>query len=105
MTPEEIKKLEPRDRLSRIRPIDRLLQGRRFYKGVVVRRTEHGVIIRSDDPEDSRDGDLYGFNDPRLAEAVRVGPWQPGEPPWLESDRKRKTTRKPKRPKKGKRPP
>jgi hypothetical protein len=104
MTPEEVEKLQPNDRLSRIRPIDPLLQGRHLYNGEVIRRTEHGVIIRSDDPEDPPDGDLYGFDDPRLAEAVRVGMWQPGEPPWLESDRKRSTTSKPKRPKKRKRP-
>jgi hypothetical protein len=96
MTPEEVEKLQANDLLKGIRPIDPLLQGCYSYKGEVVGRTESGVIIRSDDPDDPLDGDLYGFSDPRLAEAKRVGSWQPGQPSWLKADKKRTSHKRPK---------
>ena len=98
----KIKALEPHDRVMGIDPLDPLLSGRRFYKGIVVRCTEHGVIIRSDDPEDPPDGDLYGFDDRRLARAIRLKPRQLGEPPWLDKDKRevksrRRTRKRPRR--------
>jgi hypothetical protein len=82
MTPEEIANLKPRDRLDGIRSRDPFLQGH-FYKAEVIRRTAHVVVIRTNNPEDSPDGELYSLDDSRLADAYSLGPCQPGEPAWL----------------------
>lgn len=90
MTPEEIKKLKPGDRIRGIPSMDPFLRGRRFYKGEVVRLTEHSVIICTDNPEDLSNGESHSFSDPRLVDSHSLGPWKPGEPPWLEDIPKKK---------------
>jgi hypothetical protein len=100
MTPEEIANLKPRDRLDGIRSRDPFLQGH-FYKAEVIRRTAHGVVIRTNNPEDSPDGELYSLDDSRLADAYSLGPCQPGEPAWLTPKRpKARRTTRGRRPKK-----
>jgi hypothetical protein len=94
MTSEEARKLKPGDRITGIRSRDPFLAGH-WYKGEVIRLTEHAVLIQTNNPEDPPNGDLYLFNDPRLALAHSLGPGEPGEP-WLEAKTKRKLPKRPK---------